>query len=89
MSRSYTSSTPHVPPWHVAGQLYFFFFLLLQFKSRIPVLLDVMKKLILFLKHVDFDDVLLGFGALVDSSVDANVSEKHTVSIFGAEVLQP
>jgi hypothetical protein len=21
MSRSYTSSPPHVPPWHVAGQL--------------------------------------------------------------------
>jgi hypothetical protein len=25
MSRSYTSSAPHVPPWLVAGQLYFFF----------------------------------------------------------------
>jgi hypothetical protein len=24
MSRSYTSSPPHVPPWHVAGQFYFF-----------------------------------------------------------------
>jgi hypothetical protein len=24
MSRSYTSSSLHVPPWHVAGQLYFF-----------------------------------------------------------------
>jgi hypothetical protein len=25
MSRSYTSSPSHVPPWHVAGQLYFYF----------------------------------------------------------------
>jgi hypothetical protein len=25
MSRSYTSSPPSAPPWHVAGQLYFFF----------------------------------------------------------------
>jgi hypothetical protein len=25
MSRSYTSSPPHVPPWRVAGQLYFTF----------------------------------------------------------------
>jgi hypothetical protein len=24
MSRSYTSSLPHVPPWRVAGQLYLF-----------------------------------------------------------------
>jgi hypothetical protein len=26
MSRGYTSSPPHVPPWHIAGQLYFFFY---------------------------------------------------------------
>jgi hypothetical protein len=26
MSRSYTSCPPHVPPWHVAGQLYFLFY---------------------------------------------------------------
>jgi hypothetical protein len=25
MSRSYTFSPPHVPPWHVAGQLYFIY----------------------------------------------------------------
>jgi hypothetical protein len=34
MSRSYTSSPPHVPPWHVAGQLYFFLYATKKFVVR-------------------------------------------------------
>jgi hypothetical protein len=39
-------------------------------------------------KNTVDNDVLLGFWRRVDSSVDANVSEKYTVSIFGACIYQ-